>query len=241
MFGTATKHLTVVDAHCGGEPARVVLTGLPAIPGATMNEKRLHMMEHLDHFRTLLITEPRGYPCQNVDFVVPATNPDAAFGFIIAEQANIWPLMSGHNIICVATVLLETGLIPMTEPVTKFTLEAPGGLIKIEAECCNGKAIAIKLFNVPAFSHHTDLKVNVPTLGEVTCDVAYGGMHYCIVSAKSVNLQLTPENGARICQYGEMIKTACREQFPGETSRASEHCSKRPASEGSDWRASSAF
>jgi proline racemase len=215
MFGTSVKSLQVIDAHCGGEPARIVVSGLPNIPGSTLYDKRAYMMDHLDHYRKMLIQEPRGYPCQNVDYILPACDPSAAFGFVVGEQAKVYPLMSGHNTICVATVLLETGMVPMVEPVSSFILEAPGGLVKIEAKCANGKALEIKLFNVPAFSHCTDITVkDVPELGDVACSVAYGGMHYCIVQATSIGLSLTPENGKNIVKFGEMIKTACREQFP---------------------------
>jgi hypothetical protein len=126
-WGASTKHLTVVDAHCGGEPARVVVSGVPPVPGASVREQREYFMSHLDHYRTLLLTEPRGYPCQNANVILPPSpaHPDAAFGFLVLEQNRIYPAMSGHNCICVATVLLETGMVPMQEPRTRFTLEAP--------------------------------------------------------------------------------------------------------------------
>merc|ERR1712087_162670 len=98
------------------------------------------MMANMDGLRKLLMLEPRGYPCQNADFILPPTRAEAAFGFVIAEQNAIYPAMSGHNTICVATALLETGMVPMEEPCTKFVLEAPAGLIDIEAVCRNGKA-----------------------------------------------------------------------------------------------------
>ena len=131
--------LEVIDCHAAGEPARVVVRGLPPIPGSTMMEKRDHMRDHMDSVRKLLLLEPRGYPCQNADYVLPSTRPEAAFGFVIAEQNAIYPAMSGHNALCVATALLETGRVPMTEPRTRFTLEAPAGLIEFDAECRDGK------------------------------------------------------------------------------------------------------
>ena len=99
-----------IDCHAAGEPARVVVGGLPHIPGTSMMEKRSWMMDHLDDIRKILITEPRGYPCQNVDYIVPPVHPDAAFGYVILEQGKIYPAMSGHNTICVATALIETGM-----------------------------------------------------------------------------------------------------------------------------------
>ncbi|GMI25924.1 hypothetical protein TeGR_g14883 [Tetraparma gracilis] len=182
-------------------------------------------MTHLDHLRKLLITEPRGYPCQNVDFILPPTDPRAAFGFVIGEQAKVYPLMSGHNTICVATVLLESNLVPMQYPVTKFLLEAPGGLVEITAQCESEKATKIKILNVPAFVHALNLQVTgvpsagvgSPSLPPITVDLAYGGMHYCVVDAAQPalgGLPLVPSNGKRICRLGEMIKTRCREQHP---------------------------
>ncbi|CAK0849026.1 unnamed protein product [Prorocentrum cordatum] len=207
--------LQVVDCHAAGEPARVVVGGLPTVPGATMLEKRAHVMEHLDGLRKLLITEPRGYPCQNANLVFPAADPRAAFGFVILEQNKIYPAMSGHNTMCVATALLETGMVPMVEPVTEFVLEAPGGLIrKITAACSNGKATDIRFMNQPAFvaPQCLDLEVEVPQLGTVRLDVAWGGgMWYAVVDAAPLGLELLPMH-EELCRAGEMIKVATREQ-----------------------------
>ena len=133
----------------------MVVSGVPPIPGDTVLEQREYFMAHMDHYRTLLLTEPRGYPCQNANVIVPASRacPSADFGFLILEQGKIYPAMSGHNCICVATVLLETGMVPMATDngggddeeggdagvVTKFQLEAPLGAIDIEARCAHGK------------------------------------------------------------------------------------------------------
>lgn len=186
------------------------------MPGATTMEKRGYMMEHLDHLRKLLLLEPRGYPCQNANVILPPSHPDALFGYVVMEQNKIYPAMSGHNTICVATALLETGMVPMEEPVTKFKLESPGGLIEVTATCKNGKATDITLLNQPAFVAPGGLgkKVKVPTFGDVVVDIAYGGMWYAIVDAPSIGLDLVPENGKEICRLGEMIKVATREQHP---------------------------
>ena len=181
-----------------------------------MAEKRLHIMEHMDGLRKLLLLEPRGYPCQNANFIVPPTRPEAAYGFVIAEQNFIYPMMSGHNAICVVTALLETGMIPMEEPTTRFALEAPAGLIRVEAECKGGRATSVTLRNQPAFCRErdTDVEIDVPHIGKVTVTVAYGGMFYAIVDANSLGLDLKPELGREIVRLGEMIKVATREQHP---------------------------
>lgn len=220
------RRLRVIDAHCGGEPARVVVSGLPSLPsGLSVAAQRDVFMAKHDDLRTLLITEPRGYPCQNVNYIVAASpGSKAVHGFVIAEQGEpgIYPLMSGHNAVCVATVLLETGMVPMNAvdgEATTFTLEAPVGDVEFSAICVGGKARSVKLVNQPAFVLPTrglQLVVDVPTLGPVNLDIAFGGMWYAIVDAASVGLELLPANGKEICRVGEMVKVAAREQLPVE-------------------------
>jgi proline racemase len=122
--------------------------------------------------------------------------------------------MSGTNTMCVVTVLLETGMVPMVEPVTELTLEAPAGLIRVTAECRDGKVTSVTFRNVPAFATHLDAPVEVPHLGTVTVDVAYGGMFYVIADAERFGLRLTPDEGADIVRITEMIKTAAADQLP---------------------------
>eukprot|EP00438_Fugacium_kawagutii_P013026 Skav214741 [mRNA] locus=scaffold3176:143359:144339:- [translate_table: standard] len=174
------------------------------------------MQPDLDALRKVLLLEPRGYPCQNANFIFPPSGdfPTAAFGVVIAEQGRVYPAMSGHNMMCVATALLETGMVPMQEGWTEFDLETPAGLVGISAKCQNGKAVQVTLRNVPSFCNDLDVEVEVPEIGCVRVDIAYGGMFYAIVDAAQINLQLVPSNGRAICKLGEMIKIACREQHP---------------------------
>ncbi len=160
-----------------------------------------------------MLREPRGYPAANCNLVLPPTHPDADAGFVIMEQVE-YPGMSGTNTICVTTVLLETGMIPMQEPVTDLTLETPAGLIKVRADCLNGKVQRVTFRNVPAFAAYLDAAVEVPQLGTVKVDVAYGGMFYVIADARQFGLRLTPDEGRDITRIGEMIKAATREQCP---------------------------
>ena len=106
MYGSGKKYFHCVDLHCGGEPARILLSGCPEIPGNTMAEKRTEFMNNFDHIRKTLLQEPRGYPCQNLNIIFPSQNPEAKYGYVIAEQNRIYPLFSGHNTICVVTALL---------------------------------------------------------------------------------------------------------------------------------------
>jgi proline racemase len=166
-----------------------------------------------DELRLRMLREPRGYPALCVNVILPPTHPDAQAGFIIMEQVE-YPAMSGTNTICVATTLLETGMLPMNEPVTEFILEAPAGLVGIKAECQDGKVKRVTFRNVPAFAVHLDANVEVPQLGTVKVDVAWGGMFYAISDAAQFGLRLTPDEGRDITRISEMIKTATREQYP---------------------------
>jgi proline racemase len=209
----AARMLMAVDLHAAGEPGRVVLGGVPDVPGATVFEKRLHFEKHLDGLRKLMLREPRGYPAMCCNVVVPATDPRAAAGFVIMEQTE-YPPMSGTNVICTATALLEMGVIEAREPSTHFLLEAPAGLVGITAAVENGRAKSITFENVPAFAVHLDAHVEVPQFGTVRVDVAYGGMFYAIVEASQVGLEITPDHGRDLVRVGEMIKAAAREQLP---------------------------
>jgi proline racemase len=205
--------ITAVDAHAGGEPGRVIIGGVHDVPGATMLEKRNHLAEEGDRLRRLMLREPRGYPATCCNLVLPPTHPDAHAGYVIMEQAE-YPAMSGSNTICTATVLINEGLVPVSEPVTELVLEAPAGLIRIRADVRGGKATAITFENVPAFAVHLDQPVEVPQVGTVTVDVAWGGMFYALVEAASLGLRLKPDEGRDLVRLGEMVKAAAREQLP---------------------------
>ncbi|RME83780.1 MAG: hypothetical protein D6775_07220 [Caldilineae bacterium] len=207
------RMITAVDAHAAGEPGRVITGGVLDVPGKTMFEKMKYLKEHGDDLRKRMLHEPRGYPAMCCNVIMPPTHPDADAGFIIMEPVE-YPPMSGTNTICVVTVLLETGMLPMQEPVTELTLEAPAGLIRIRAECENGKVKSVTFRNVPAFAVYLDTPIEVPTLGTVTVDVAWGGMFYVIAEAEPLGFRLTPDEGADIVRVSEMIKAAAREQLP---------------------------
>ncbi|CAN5770758.1 proline racemase family protein [soil metagenome] len=205
--------ITAVDAHAGGEPGRVITGGVVDVPGDTMFAKMQYLQDHRDGLRKLMLREPRGYPGLCCNILLPPTHPDADAGFVIMEQVE-YPPMSGSNTICTATVLLETGILPMREPVTEFTLEAPAGLVKVHAACQNGKVTGVTFENVPAFAAHLDARIEVSSLGTLTVDVAYGGMWYVLCDAEQVGLSIIPDKGAEIVRIGEMIKAAAREQLP---------------------------
>ena len=205
--------VSAIDLHACGEPGRVIVGGVRDVPGRTMFEKMQYLAAHQDGLRKRMLREPRGYPAANCNLVLPPTHPDADAGFVIMEQVE-YPPMSGTNTICVTTALLETGMIPMTEPVTELTLEAPAGLIRVRAECRDGKVTQVAFRNVPAFAVHLDAAIDVPTLGRVVVDVAWGGMFYVIADAAAFGLRLTPDEGRDITRIGELIKAATQEQLP---------------------------
>jgi proline racemase len=209
-FGPAIE---AVDAYAAGEHGRVIVGGVDDVPGATMFDKMTWLRARRDDLRLRMLREPRGYPAANCNLLLPPTRPEADAGYVIMEQVE-YPGMSGTNTICVTTVLLETGILPMVEPVTELTLEAPAGLIHVRAECSGGKVRAVTFRNVPAFATHLDTPVEVPRLGTVTVDAAYGGMFYVIVEAEPFGLRLTPDEGRDIVRISEMIKAAAAEQLP---------------------------
>jgi proline racemase len=208
-----TDMITAIDLHACGEPGRVITGGVLDVPGESMFEKMKYFEKNLDHLRLRMLREPRGYPALCANVILPPAHPQADAGFIIMEQSE-YPPMSGTNTICVATTLLETGMLPMKEPVTEFVLEAPAGLVGIRAECKDGKVTQVTFKNVPAFAVHLDVKVEVPQLGTVTVDVAWGGMFYVIADAAQFGLQIKPDEGRDITRICEMVKAATAEQYP---------------------------
>jgi len=208
-----SKMIQAVDLHCCGEPGRVIVGGVLDVPGKSMFEKKNYLERNADDLRKRMLREPRGYPATCCNLILPPTLPEADAGFVIMEQVE-YPPMSGTNTICVVTALIETGMVAAQEPRTELTLESPAGLVTVEAEVRDGKVIRVTFENVPAFAVHLDANIDVPELGTVTVDVAYGGMFYVIADAEPLGLRLTPDEGRRIVRVGEMIKAAAREQLP---------------------------
>ena len=163
-----------VDAHAEGEASRIIVGGVRDVPGATVLEQMRHLERESDALRRLLLFEPRGSAPLSLDLVVPACDPAADAGFVIMESCS-YEGMSGTNTINTATVLLETGMVPMTEPVTELVLEAPAGLVRVRADCRDGRCERITFRNVPSFALALDAAVEVPGLGRVQVDVGYGG------------------------------------------------------------------
>lgn len=207
------RMIQAIDTH-SGIPMRVITGGVPHIPGNSVLEKMRWLEANDDQLRKLVLREPRGYPAHCCNLLVPPSHPEADAGYIIMEQVE-YPVMSGGNTISVVTVLLEMGILPMKEPVTKLTLEAPAGLIRVRADCQNGKVKAVTFRNVPAFAAHLDAEIEVPHLGKVRVDVGWGGMFYVIADVRQFKgLDLKPEHGREIARISAMIRQAAHEQLP---------------------------
>jgi proline racemase len=208
-----SRSIRVVGAHAEGEPNEVIIGGVLDVPGKTMFEKARWLETQGDDLRAFLLHEPRGKVTLCTNLVLPSSNPEAQAGYIIIEP-NSYPPMSGTNTICTATVLLETGMIPMQEPVTDLILEAPAGLIRIRATCRDGKVESITFRNQPSFVMHRDKMIEVAGYGTVRVDVAYGGMIYVLLNAADLGFSITPDEARDLSDVGEVVKRAAATQLP---------------------------
>ena len=207
----AQRLITVVGCHAGGEVGNVVVGGVLPPPGATVFEQ-MQALARDDSLRRLLLREPRGSVAVHANLIVPSTREECDAGYIIMEPTE-YPAMSGSNTMCVATVLLETGMVEMHEPETTLRLEAPAGVVEIRARCSNGRCESVELTNVPCFTAHVDAQLEVEGLGTLVVDVAFGGMWYAIADARALGFALEPHEARDLCTVGERIRVAAREQL----------------------------
>ncbi|MBB3733563.1 proline racemase family protein [Nonomuraea dietziae] len=176
-----------VDSHTEGMPTRVITGGVGVIPGNSMAERRIYFREHFDHIKQLLMNEPRGHAAMSGVILQPPTRPDADWGVLFIEVSGYLP-MCGHGTIGVATVLVETGMVEVVEPVTTVRLEVPAGLVVVDVAVKDGVAQSVTLRNVPAYSDRLDAVVEVPGFGRIRYDLAYGGNFYAIVDLDDYKL-----------------------------------------------------
>ena len=208
----ARRTLTVVGCHAGGEVGNVVVGGVLPPPGETVFEQ-MQALRADDSLRRLLLREPRGSVAFHANLIVPPTRDDCDAGFIIMEPTE-YPAMSGSNTICVATVLLETGMVELREPETTLRLEAPAGVVEVRAACRDGRCESVELTNVPCFADRLDATLEVEGLGTLTVDIAFGGMWYAIADAAALGFTLEPSEARELSRTGERIRAAAREQLP---------------------------
>lgn len=207
----SVKTIHIVGCHAEGEVGDVIVGGVAPPPGETLWEQSRWIARDRT-LRNFVLNEPRGGVFRHINLLVPPKNPRARMGWIIMEPEDT-PPMSGSNSICVATVLLDTGIIEMTEPETRMVLEAPGGLVEIVAQCANGKAEKITVHNVPSFADRLDAQIEVEGVGTLTVDTAYGGDSFVIIDAQALGFALTPDEAREISALGVKITRAANEQL----------------------------
>ena len=200
-----------VSCHAEGEVGDVIVGGVQPPPGETIWEQSRFIARD-ETLRNFMLNEPRGGVFRHINLLVPPKNPRAQMGWIVMEPADT-PPMSGSNSMCVATVLLETGIVPMEDPVTRLILEAPGGIVEIEAACRDGKVERVRVRNVPSFVDKLDAQVEVEGLGTLTVDTAYGGDSFVIVDAQALGFEITPDEAREVAETGVRITNAANEQL----------------------------
>ncbi|TDO62539.1 proline racemase [Kribbella sp. VKM Ac-2571] len=203
----SVRTISAIDSHTEGMPTRVVTGGVGVVPGTTMAERREYFIKHLDDLRLFLMNEPRGHAAMSGAILQPSTRADADWGVLYIEVSGLLP-MCGHGTIGVATVLVESGMVEVTEPVTEVRLDTPAGLVVVDVAVSNGRAEHVTLRNVPAYSHALDASVEVPGLGRVTYDMAYGGNFYAILPLEQLGIPFDRAEKDRILKAGLDIMDA---------------------------------
>lgn len=221
----SNKIIHIVGCHAEGEVGDVIVGGVAPPPGDTLWEQSRFIAKD-ETLRNFVLNEPRGGVFRHVNLLVPPKSPKAQMGWIIMEPEDT-PPMSGSNSICVSTVLLETGILPMVEPETKMTLEAPGGLVEVTASCKDGKVEKVTVQNVPSFADKLDATLEVAGLGTITVDTAFGGDSFVMASAQELGFAITPDEARDLAEIGIKITNAANEQlgFHHPTNPDWTHCS----------------
>lgn len=207
----ATRVFHAVDSHTEGMPTRVITGGIGVVPGASMFERRQYFVEHLDHIRQLLMNEPRGHSAMSGAILHPPARQDADWGVLFIEVSGCLP-MCGHGTIGVATVLVETGMVEVVEPVTTIRLDTPAGLVVAEVAVSQGSAKSVTIRNVPSFALGLDRTVTVTGFGNVRYDLAFGGNFYAILELDQLGIPFGREYKQRILDAGLSIMDAINEQ-----------------------------
>jgi trans-L-3-hydroxyproline dehydratase len=207
----SSKSIQIVNCHAEGEVGDVITGGVAPPPGDTIWEQS-RFIACDQSLRNFVLNEPRGGVFRHVNLLVPPKHPEAQMGFIIMEPEDT-PPMSGSNCICVATVLLDTGIIPIVEPVTHLKLEAPGGLIDITAHCTNGKATSITLRNVASFADRLQVPLEIAGHGTILVDTAYGGDSFVMAEGKAFGIHMLPDEARDIAMMGRKIVSAANAQL----------------------------
>jgi len=205
--------ITAIDAHTEGEPLRVITSGFPDLPGETILARRFYAKENLDHLRTALMWEPRGHADMYGCIITAPVSPEADFGILFMHNEG-YSTMCGHGIIGISKVVLETGMMPMISPVTEIKIDTPAGLVSAYARVEDGRVKSVYFHNVPSFVLSRDETIEVPGLGQVTYDIAFGGAFYAYVKAEDVGLRCIAEDFRSLIEKGMAIKRAIMTNRP---------------------------
>ena len=207
------KSIHAVDSHTAGEATRVVVGGVPKIPGKSMPEKKQWLEDNLGYLRTAIMLEPRGHKDMFGSILTQPTVDEADYGIIFMDGGG-YLNMCGHGTIGAMTVAVETGMVPVTEPVTKVVQEAPAGLIHGQVFVEDGKAKKVSFTNVPAFLYKKDQEVELPGYGKIRFDISFGGSFFAIVKVEQVGLEIVPENAAKLQDLGIQLRDIINKEIP---------------------------
>ena len=207
-----SKTVTMVEAHAEGEVGRIVTGGVIDVPGATIADKLRHLNEVDDSLRRFLVFEPRASAQMSTCLVFPPTRPDADIGFIIL-QGDKAHAMSGSNSICLVTTVLETGMLPMTEPETIVRIDTASGLVTARATCRNGKVERVTLTMNPSYAHELDAVVDVEGFGKIKVDISYGGIFYALIDPAQFGLEIRPQLAKKLVEAGSAVHRAVNKQM----------------------------
>ncbi|NMA85762.1 MAG: proline racemase [Tissierellia bacterium] len=211
------QSLHAIDSHTMGEPNRTIIGGLPPIPGETMVDKKRYLENNLDYIRTAVMHEPRGHSDMFGSIITAPTVKEADLGVIFMDGGG-YLNMCGHGSIGAATIAVETGIVKAVEPFTDIVLETPAGLVKAKAKVENGKAREVSIINVPSFLYKKDVQVELPDIGMVTFDIAFGGSFFAIIRDSELGISIEPENTniiiERAMKLREIINKEIKVQHP---------------------------
>lgn len=207
------QSITAIDVHAAGEPGRVIMGSHLLVKGKDMSQRLQYCKENLEGLRRLLLREPRGYPALCGVLVLPPINEDSDFGIIVLEQGTYAP-MSGANLICAVTALIDTKALPVTEPLTHLKVDTAVGVVMVRAEIHEGRAVNVALDNVPAFAVALDHELQLPEYGTVKADIVFGGQYYVQARDKALGLDLKTSTSAEIIRAATVLRLAAMEQFP---------------------------
>lgn len=214
-----SRSLHVIDSHTMGEPTRILIGGVPTIPGKTMPEKKAYLEEHMDYVRTVTMLEPRGHNDMFGAIITEPTKEEADLGIIFMDGGG-YLNMCGHGTIGAAAVAVETGMVPVEEPYTHLVLEAPAGLVKAKVEVVDGVAKEVFVENVPSFLYKEDVKLDLPGVGEVTFDISFGGSFFAIIKDSELGVEIEPKNANQITEIAlelrDIINETIEIQHPTE-------------------------